>query len=50
MLGRFDDYLLLFSNDLMIACIDFTCLISTRMCTHFDDEMSIGSKAKVVML
>ena len=50
--GHFDDYLLLFWNALMIAfshALIFTCLISTHMCAHLDDEMSIGSKAKVIM-
>ena len=27
----------------------FTCLIIKHMCTHLDDEMSIGSKAKVIL-
>ena len=52
MLGHFDDYLLLYWNELIIACsyaLIFTCLISTHMCTHFNDEMSIGSKAKVIV-
>ena len=44
MLGCFDDYLILFWNALI-----FTCLISTHMCTHLDDEMSIGSKAKLIV-
>ena len=51
-LGRFDDYLPLCSNTLMIAsshALIFTCLISTNMCTYFDDEMFISSKAKVKM-
>ena len=52
MLGCFDNYLLLFWNDLMTACshaLIFTCLISTHISTHLDDEMSIGSKAKVIV-
>ena len=50
-LGHFADYLLLCSNAMMIACsyaLIFTCLISTHMCTQFDDEMSIGLKAKCI--
>ena len=50
-LGHFPDYLLLCSNAMMIACshaLIFTCLISTHMCTQFDDEMSIGLKAKCI--
>ena len=50
-LGRFADYLLLCSNAMMIACLHtliFTCLISTHMCTQFDDEMPIGLKAKCI--
>ena len=46
MLGLIDDYLPLCWNALMILCshaLIFICLIST----HLDDEMSIGSKAKV---
>jgi len=27
----------------------FTCLILKHKCTHLDDEMFIGSKAKVIM-
>ena len=52
MLERFNDYLLLCWNPLMITCshaLIFTYLISTHICTHLDDEMSIGLKAKVIV-
>ena len=52
MLGLLDDDQLLCWNPLMIACshaLIFTCLISTHMYTHLDDEMSIGLKAKVIV-
>ena len=48
MLGRFDDYLLLFWNASMIACLHasiFTCLISTHMCTHLDDVYWLEGKS-----
>ena len=35
--------------DYVLTCIDITCLISTHMCTHLGDEMSIGLKAKVIV-
>ena len=52
MVGPFDDYLLLCWNALMIVCshtLIFPCLISTHMCAHLDDEMSIGFRVKVIV-
>ena len=48
LIGRFDDYLIKYSNALMIASSlvsMFTCLISTHECTHDDREMSIVLEA-----
>ena len=50
MLECFDDYLLICSNVLTIACSHaqiFTSLISTHMCTHGDH---IGLETKVIAL
>ena len=49
MLWCFDDYMFLCSNAFLIAyshALIFTCLISTHMFTHLDDEMSIGFRFK----
>ena len=53
LIGRFDDYLIKYSNALMIAsslASMFTCLISTHECTHDDREMSIVLEAQVIVL